>query len=250
MKILFFLLIPGFLFAQAAGNWEGQVSGEAGSLKSTMQLTVNGSLLSGTLNLLQNQVTESYVMEGTIQGNQAKGTLAFNGQKAMTFELQIASGRADLGIFVYNQKLFKGEFSKVTASNSNRSVPDPGSGLKRDPALTGKWYRETTWAGGSNTEYFLFNADGTMDGYTTAMVAAYSRNASGNSIDQGSKMPEMEKLKALGARWYSHNQKFCVRFMTDGKVTDQCTSRYSFIDGVLKLTDLSTGKVLYYRKTR
>lgn len=230
------------------------MTGQGGSLKSTMQISVKGNQLSGLLNLFQNGQTESYRMDGTVSGNRASGKLSLNNQEGMTFVLDQSNTIMSVDVSIQGKKLLKGVYSKAVAATSlpvpSSSRPADVSGLQRDQAIVGKWYHETTWTGGSNTEYYIFNPDGTMDGYKKGYVAAYSKNANASSVDEGSKIADVEQLKALGARWYTRNNQFCVKFTYDSKPQDKCTSKYGFVDGILKLTDLNTGKVVYYRRSR
>ena len=250
MKLIILLIFPVTVFAQMNGNWQGMMTGNGGSLSSTMQISLKGNQLTGMLNLFQNGQTESYRMDGSVAGNKATGKLILNNQEGMTFVLSQNGNALSVSISISGQPLVKGSYTKAGAGQLSPPKSVDMAGANRDPAILGKWYHETTWTGGSNTEYYIFNADGTMDGYKKGYVAAYSKNANASSIDEGSKIADVEQLKSMGARWYTKNNQFCVKFNYEGKLQDKCTSRYGFVEGILKLTDLNSGKVVYYRRAR
>lgn len=248
------------------GSWQGSmapVDNVGQTVHCTATLRVVGEILTGNLIVQANTTTDSYTLQGRVQGNQATGTATYPADGSVfQVEAAIQQGQLLLAVGQNGKALMRGQLSKTTAKSGQPAPTDPRpsatakpAGLYRDPALVGAWQTTANYGGGltdggfygSTSSIMLLNADGSFgDGGSAgyASGSGVSVQSSGGTTANSA----IARLNAMGARWYTKGNVIYVRVRANGQQQDVPTSTYYVENGRMLLTDPKTGKKTLYTR--
>lgn len=132
-------ILPMITYAQGlTGNWQGQMSGQGGTLPSTLTLKASGNTLSGTMVFTQNGAVETYQLTGQTDGTVGAGSVLFNGQQAFAFEMQLTNGKLAVVLGNNGQALLQGQYARGSG-NSTQSARAPAVAKPPTSGLAGQW---------------------------------------------------------------------------------------------------------------
>jgi hypothetical protein len=254
--IFFFIILLSSvqIYAQIAGNYQGQVIGaNNNTLESTMSLQTNGANIKGQLIIVSNSANEVYVMNGQLENGIYVGYLTYNGNSGLNFRMAQERGIVKIFIMYQGTVFLTGQYQK--GGNTNKSTnPSPsltpkGSGeLSRDPNLIGRWYQQkTNTRGGFNSDTYLsFYEDGTMEETTRTSMVSYGRDIDISSIGEFEPNKDIQSLMNQGYRWFTKSGKLCAK-SSNGK--SECNSSYHFEGNYLFIQWTSGAKSTGYTRS-
>ncbi len=192
---------------------------------------------------------QNYVVQATSEGNQLTGT-ASESDLGITFDLTgTLSGSQltlDLTLLGMTTSVIMQKTITSPASTIKPDLSAPVKQGKQDPAVVGKWTRQTNYQSGygmdgtmSSEETIRFNGDGTLSDEGSRTVvggAGWSGTAAGSpgGVIQG-------------WSWYTEKQQLFLITHASGTTQTIPLGRYFIEDGKMLLTAADGTKVLYYK---
>lgn len=262
----FILFTSSRLLGQGmSGTWAGTLGSPANSaisLQSAILWKVSGQQINGELQIRAGERVDQYQLQGTITNTKAKGTATYPVDGSIfQFETTLLNGQLLVKLGQNGNVTMSGTLTRanvgekpgetrVAPSNSTAST----DGLYRDPALVGAWQTSSNYGGGgtdggfygSTSSIMILKADGTFgnggsSGYASGAGVSVQSSGKGNSILYA-------QLAAVGARWFTKGNLFCVRLRVNGQMQDVPSAKYYVENGKLLITELkSSRKTLYYK---
>lgn len=119
--ILFLMIYSAGGYAQTlAGIWRGSLvstQNQTVSIPTTLALSSTGNQLTGSLMLQNNGVNEKYSLAGTVQGEQAAGTVTYSVDNSVfEFELVRQNGQVEIAIGLVGTPVLYGKFERAATS--------------------------------------------------------------------------------------------------------------------------------------
>jgi hypothetical protein len=258
------LILIGIIVQLAAkaqtfsGTWRGSLGSTQNQgvfMPATLTFGLSGRRVTGTLLIENNGVNEKYIVEGTVQDNQAAGAVSYpTDGSTFQFEGVIQNSQLILVIGLLGLPVLTGTFSQPgsapvfnqTETKSplySKAAPANADGLPRNQRLAGSWVYTRRYSSGefygSTRTILIFYPDGRLGSGSTgnASLGSNSVNSSSDGIDI-----------MQGVRWYSKGEQIWLRQPGKGAASDQLFSEFGMAtDGQKIMLYRNGGKQLYER---
>lgn len=241
-----------------SGNWQGTLASpqnQAHSYPSTLALRVDGAKVTGTILMQGTGVTDTYVLQGSIQGNQAAGTATYpTDGTVFQFEAMITNGQLIMAIGQNKVASMAGTFVRADNSTTGQRKAEPtvsknvpADGLARNTRLTGTWattsYYGSSGFSSSVRTTLIFFPDGRMGSGGSSANASYEGAGGSSNVNSSGNGVEV----AEGVSWYTKGDQIWLH-ATRKNIPDEVFGKFSIADnGRNMLLYRGNGKKIYER---
>lgn len=246
-KLLFFCFLMTTGFCLPAQDFSGTYSGTYNGDPVNLLLSSSGpNTYTGTMN-------DSHLTYEVVARSGGKNLTGTCSEKAMGLVLNMTGvlngtnlslSLAMMGA-VIAVELKKGGSNSTAAATASTSGPKPPADAQHDPALVGRWVRQSNYNSGygqgsmSSESVMILYADGRLADGGSRTVTSGS-DWSGTSTSQGNGVVE-------GVIWYNKGKQLYLQSNVNGKTETQLLGRYYIENNNMLITGQDGTKVLFYK---